>query len=140
MISEQKYVDLNDLDQSIKTLYTNELRYSFVHDVKSRNYHYKIDKNEVNLDDNWWNSIFDPPQDKFNSLRFYKTEDIESSIFTQEVQVFFDLGERTNQFGRRVLNMFEVTGLIGGIYEVLDIVIGTLIGFAYSFAFKTELK
>ena len=140
MITEQKYVDLNDLDQPIKTLYTNDIYYSFGNDPQSKNFHYSIEKNEVSLDDHIWNSILEPPKIKFNSLRLAKTTSIQASDFNQEVQVFFNLGDRINQYGRRVLNMFEVTGLIGGIYEVLDIVIGTLIGFIYSYAFKVELK
>ena len=103
-------------------------------------YALSVDQNEVNLDDNWWNSILDPPKIKFNSLRFTSSKNKKSSHINKTVECLIELGERTNQFGRRVLNVFEVTGLIGGIYEVLDIVIGTLIGFAYSYAFKVELK
>ena len=114
--------------------------YSFLDGVDNQVYYMSIDKNEVNLDDNWWNSILDPPKIKFNSIRMKGIEYKQERHSKKEFKCLIGLGEKTNQFGRRVLNVFEVTGLIGGIYEVLDIVIGTLIGFAYSFAFKVELK
>ena len=140
MISEQKYVDLNDLDQPLKTLYTDEFFHSFESELYDRQYYYSLEKNEVNLDDNWWNSIFDPPTITFNSLKFFRHQTTKLEQYDKEIKIIFLKGARTNQYGRKVLSVFEVTGLIGGIFELLDIVIGTLIGFAYSFAFKIELK
>jgi len=140
ILTEQLYVDLGDLDQVLKPLYTEIDAISFLRGPFRSEYSLEVERNELNLEDNWWEILSLPDKRKLNTIKFREKED---SLYDNGVEFFalsIILADKTNQFGRKVLGILEVTGVVGGIFELFDIWVGTLIGFFYSIMFKKELK
>lgn len=60
-------------------------------------------------------------------------------LLTLTILVDFRLSAKIDQYRRSVLSLLEVTGILGGIFEVFDIVFGSCIGFVTAYFFKNEL-
>ena len=135
------YADLNDLDQILKYKYS----VIFNHNLKLIYGKYAdkvlVERNEVELEDNWWDIISNPSEFEFNSLSLDSHQESEDgSQIRAQVFVYFSLGDQIHQYRRKVLNFLEVSGILGGIFEIWDLVLGALIGLIYSYLFKRELK
>jgi len=140
IVTEQQYVDLGDLDNVIKPLYAPLELISFLTGHFKSEIELGIEKNEINLEDNWWEILSLPEKIKFNTIQFLTKQTSRYSIRENFILINVILKGQTNQFGRKVLGVLEVTGVVGGIFELFDILVGTLIGFIYSYMFKKELK
>ena len=62
----------------------------------------------------------------------------QSQIFN--FRLHFALDHREFQYNRSILNFLEVSGSIGGIFEILEVLIGAISGYLTSYFFKMELK
>ena len=98
------------------------------------------ERNVLQREDNWWDVISNPSQTKFNTITYINREIDEDGIMDLGFKWTIGLGSRINKYERKVLNFLEVTGTVGGIFEIWDIIFGSFIGFAYSYMFKKELK
>ena len=141
--TQQYYVDLNDLDNVLKPIYKDVNHISLA--TKSQFYHteYLIERNEIKLEDNWWDIIFGSSTLTFNSLKFGRdrfTDEIITDKLDRGISFEVYLGDQTNQFRRKVSNLLEVAGVIGGILKLWDLFFGSFIGFLYTYMFKNEYK
>jgi len=138
---EDKYVDLNDIDNPIKTTHKS---YLFGNRGKTEliglnKYVYRVKRNEVELQDSWWDFLTNPEPQKFANLDTdYRYEHFDE--YQTEFRFSFFLSDETSQFGRKLLNFLEVTGIVGGLFEVLDIFMGIVIGYVYNLSLKREIK
>ena len=121
IVTEQQYVDLGDLDKVLKPLYTTIGSTSFVSGVQTNKFSLGIEKNELNLEDNWWEIVSLPNKVKFNTIQFQGKETYHHSFTDIFFIIRIELKGQTNQFGRKVLGILEVTGVVGGIFELFDI-------------------
>ena len=140
IITQQLYVDLNDLENPLKPLYTNELFYDFALLNEIKYMHLEIERQQIELEDNWWDILSQSSIINRNSIRYAGSSSEKSNSNSNKLILTIGLGEKINQFGRKVLNFLEVTGVIGGIFELLDILIGAIISFVYAYMFRKELK
>ena len=78
-------MDLDDLENTLKPLYEEEVSHNLIKDSGYYYHQYLIERNELNLEDNWWNVISSPEEVEFHSLKYDKlTKDLHSdhqSIF-----------------------------------------------------------
>ena len=129
MSLRSKYADLNDIENPFKTYIISNLGFGLTPGI----YHSKdifIERNEVTLQDDWIFNLLESKPTHFNSVGQTTPNNIP---FPLEDKIYglisIRLSDKTNQFRRKIGNLFEVTGIIGGIFEVLQIAIGTLLGF-----------
>ena len=118
LTTQQLYVDLGNLDHTLKPLYETQIVYDLLDITGYYSYSYLVERNELNLEDDWWNVVSSQNKLKFNSLKYdgLKSEKLFSTQTIFECTI--GLGSQTNQFGRKVLNFLEVTGIVGGIFEI----------------------
>ncbi|CAI2363173.1 unnamed protein product [Moneuplotes crassus] len=136
-----RYVDLNDIDNPIKRFYDDEIELVF-----KQNKHVLVDlklrQHEVILEDSLLPTFSDPDPIYFNSIEDYKysEEEIDDpGYFYGKVQIRIRKDSQVEQHRRKVLNFLEVTGILGGLFEVFEIGVGVLIGLYSSFIFKRSL-
>ncbi|CAI2363920.1 unnamed protein product [Moneuplotes crassus] len=138
---QHKYVDLDDLDNPFKYYYRSYgIGGSELEEFSGYNgYRYDLNRNEIELQDTWWDFLTNPEPHKLLNINSDHTYSHDEQATTQYT-VFFILGDQTYQYGRKVLNFLEVTGIVGGLFEILDIFIGIFIGYIYNYNLKREIR
>jgi len=97
-----------------------------------------IKKSEYELNEGWYTFGRSPREGTFYSLD--RTEiDIIPSFGDGVFIIDFHLDPLINQFQRDSLTFFEAFGTIGGIFEILNIIIGLFTGFYAQYAFRHSL-
>ncbi|CAI2359692.1 unnamed protein product [Moneuplotes crassus] len=133
---KNKYVDLNDIDNPIKYRTTN---YNFYNTSEGGfTMYFKLVKNEVILEDSYWPTwrIWTEP----NPIVFYTLELHHGSAFHEkQFKIVIETGDEVRQYRRKFLSFLEVTGTIGGIFELIEIIFGFAIGIYSSYMFKRDL-
>ena len=107
----------------------------------------QLNPHEVTLEDTIWFYLKEPDPikflmlDRWNQVRTLGHNLAVESTFTLKPLTFdIHLSESTTQYRRRVLTIFEVTGFLGGIFEIFEISVGILLGTFSYFAFKSNLE
>ncbi|CAI2381923.1 unnamed protein product [Moneuplotes crassus] len=133
---KNKYVDLNDIDNPFKSRTTN---YKFYNTSEGGLVAYfNLIKHEVILEDSYWPTwrIWTEP----NPIVFYTLElHQESALHRKEFKIVVEMGDEVRQYRRKFLSFLEVTGTIGGIFELVEIIFGFAIGIYSSYMFKRDL-
>lgn len=133
-----KYVDLDDIDNPVKLnhygianfgqIFMNE----FVVDVE-------LTENQIYLSDNYMSSFLGGTFENFTTsevgLVYNQNRDDKGFI-----KIYFVASDTIVQYRRKVMDFFEVTGIIGGIFEIFDLFFGLLIGICLSKNFKSNLE
>ena len=138
---KSKYVDLNDINNPIKSYLVSDMDFQLL----QRDYHFKdifIERNEVVLQDDWVLNLLNNGPKYFNSFgkeRAYQYYTIEDSL-TLQAQIRVRLSDKINQYNRKIVNLLEVTGTLGGIFEISEIVIGICISFITSYIHNKDLR
>ena len=140
IITQTLYVDLNDIETPLKYLYESVGYVMFNSSETYGRYRFNVERNELELEDNWWEFLSQPSKILMNSIKYLNFQQYDKDYSKITYKLDISLGNITNQFGRKVLNFLEVTGVIGGIFELLDIIIGAIISFIYSQMLKKELQ
>ncbi|CAI2387633.1 unnamed protein product [Moneuplotes crassus] len=142
---QTKYVDLDDYEAPIKYYYTD---YAITNQNTNiidgfHEFTYKIKRNSLELEDHWWDFLSSSEEREFNSVETNPEHVILSADYdpytSSRFNFRFQLSEEINQYGRRVTNFLEVTGTIGGLFEILDIIVGIIIGYFYSKSLKKQI-
>mmetsp|Transcript_18122 Transcript_18122/g.16033 ORF Transcript_18122/g.16033 Transcript_18122/m.16033 type:complete len:252 (-) Transcript_18122:425-1180(-) len=128
-----KYVDLNDIDNPIKDHY---LSYPVQNVSGGIGLSLKLVRNEVILEDSFWPSLFEPKTIKFNSIEIASEAVTKDNVFGYELT----LSDEIHQYRRQVLSFLEVTGIIGGIFELFEILFGFIVGIYSSQVFKNDIS
>ena len=142
---KSKYVNLNNIENPISP-YTEEITSYPLHYQSLTKALLTIEPHEISLDDNFYFSFLSPQTLKFNKIwdreRAFKSED---NYFGFDIITFvpftldIDLNSNTFQYKRKVLNFLEVTGIIGGLFELFEVVIGVFIGMVSSYSLRGQL-
>ena len=125
MILLTPYFDFNDLENPIK-YQLSDLQYMVLDSSYFYSANLKVRKNFYTL----YDSIFGLSNEQ--SGTFYSYED--SNAYTLPpyenylARIDIQLDAQIDRYERTVQTIFEAIGTIGGIYEILRIVIGTLVG------------
>ncbi|CAI2361122.1 unnamed protein product [Moneuplotes crassus] len=131
-----RYVDLNDIENPIKRYYDKEYRFQFRKD-KIQRVHMKLRKHEVILEDSFFPFPWNSEPIYFNSIEDF--EIFEEDSFSGLIRIEIVRDSQVDQHRRRVLNFLEVTGILGGIFELFEVCFGVLIGFYSSFMFRRKI-
>ena len=99
----------------------------------------KVREHEVVLEDSVWPSLIDTDPVKFISIQDYTLEKEVSPDLPGMFLVMLEKDSLIDQHNRRVLNILEVTGILGGIFEIFEIGFGFLLGVYASYVFKREM-
>ena len=140
---KSNYVDLNDIQNPIKPYYftPNGFRIS---QSKGDSIYLKVASNQVTLEDSLLSNLLPPDYRSFNSLSMSNSvsqnflEDLPDNSYTFIIKI--DIDNREFQYNRKILDFLEVSGAIGGIFEILEVFIGAISGYLTSYFFRRELK
>ena len=106
-----------------------------------------LELHEVTLEDTLLFSLTEP-----ETISFYKVWE-KTSIYTSEFFNFLEEGEHSKepihfyftlsneifQHQRKIMNVLEISGFLGGIFEIFEIIFGFCIGTISSFSFKKTI-
>ncbi|CAI2373924.1 unnamed protein product [Moneuplotes crassus] len=137
---KNKYVDLNDIENPIKD-YTETLRNIQIKTGIRTRVTMKLRKHEVVLDDSLFPLPWSTEPIYFNSLEDYSIYEEMPIVGDSDGEVVFEIvkDDRIDQHHRKLLNFLEVTGILGGMFEVFEVGFGAIIGIYASFIFKKRL-
>ena len=150
VLSKSLYADLDDIDNPIKE-YTEVIVAKSLHYFEERLYTTTVSQQEVILEDTLWFYFKDPTPIIFNKMgdidkvNMDLIVDYESVINNPESRqsrpfmLFLELDSNIYQYRRKVLTLLEVTGFLGGIYEIFEIVFGIIIGNLSSWLFRKNI-
>ncbi|CAI2387131.1 unnamed protein product [Moneuplotes crassus] len=134
-----RYIDLNDIENPIKKYYDRPFQIQYKEN-KRIIVKFKLRKHEVILEDSFFPLPWDTEPKYFNSIEdfeiFEENIGIESSGLVY-VQISRD--PQVDQHQRRILNFLEVTGVLGGIFEIFELGFGVLLGLYSSLMFKRKI-
>jgi hypothetical protein len=145
-----KYINLNDIEKTVEERYT--IDYDTQFGLTDSTFDYKINKIELTKEDSYWFYIYPPAP-----ITIYNLDTVEKSSSNEIVEVPCEEGEANcmrfykvslrysistdvKQYKRKVFNILELTGIIGGIFELFEILISLTIGVITSCWFKRELN
>ncbi|CAI2361198.1 unnamed protein product [Moneuplotes crassus] len=134
-----RYIDLNNIDNPIQKYYDEPFQIQYKED-KRTTVKFKLRKHEVILEDSFFPLPWDTEPKYFNSIEDFQIfeENIVSGSFgTVRVEISRD--PQVDQHQRRVLNFLEVTGVLGGIFEIFELGFGVLLGLYSSLMFKRKI-
>lgn len=135
-------MDLNDFENPIKYHYSGYSfgTYSSNEKTGSNQVFIKIERNEVQLQDSWWDFLSPPDVINFNNVQSTFEAISHKDADTLSYEVALLLSERKNQYGRKTINFLEVTGTVGGLFEIIDIFAGMFIGYIFSASLKKQIR
>eukprot|EP00343_Euplotes_focardii_P002994 CAMPEP_0205806704 /NCGR_PEP_ID=MMETSP0205-20121125/10342_1 /ASSEMBLY_ACC=CAM_ASM_000278 /TAXON_ID=36767 /ORGANISM="Euplotes focardii, Strain TN1" /LENGTH=265 /DNA_ID=CAMNT_0053080017 /DNA_START=474 /DNA_END=1271 /DNA_ORIENTATION=- len=138
---ENNFFDFNDLENPIKKNLV--IRYSkYINYEIYSGFNIYFRRNEYKLQDSIWPSF----NNQEETGVFYSVERIEPTFGRRETasRTMFKINmyadEYTDVYSRRVLTFLEVTGTLGGLFELIEIGIGFLVGLVASGVFQTQVK
>jgi hypothetical protein len=135
-------VSLNNIENPVYTSIGSSGGYVFTPN-KYQNFVIPITRRQVTLEDSLLG--YYPPAKQMQVLAFMEgivnSYDVVGDNYgTVGLDVDIAISENIYQYQRRVFNVFELVGTLGGIFEVFDIVFGLLIGALSGRMFKKELQ
>ena len=127
LIIVNSYVDFDDYENVIKT-YADERFYFKTGKGIAKDPEILIRKNHVVLNDEFF-QIGQTERREFYSAENFKSDfDLDSSeLFYARMQIRMEAREDT--YERTVFSVFDYTGLIGGVFEIFEVVGGFVVGY-----------
>ena len=142
---ESKYPDLNDLDEPIKPYFQTLGSWS-LNPFKSLIIKPTIERHELDLEDSIFTYFSNDDPLVFNKVWEEESVTFESheflnrgSIYEIPATIDISLGANVYQYKRKVLTIFEVTGFLGGVFEIFEIIFGFILGTISSYTFKRQI-
>ncbi|CAI2361144.1 unnamed protein product [Moneuplotes crassus] len=137
---ENRYVDLNDIENPIKPYFDKvyQIQYKMDRHVKIE---FKLRRHEVVLEDAFFTLPWDSEPMYFNSLEDYdyQEEYLDVNDNTGRISITIIKDPIVDQHRRRVLNFLEVTGILGGLFEIFELGFGMVLGLYSSMLFKRRI-
>ncbi|CAI2385634.1 unnamed protein product [Moneuplotes crassus] len=138
---QNRYVDLNDIENPIKNYYDYGYNIKFENN-KWKKIKFKLKRHEVVLEDSFLPTFWDPDPLYFNSLEDFEITE-EPFILGSETAGLLDIAitrdTQIEQHRRKVLDFLEVTGILGGLFEIFELGFGMLLGLISSYLFKRQI-
>ena len=142
---KSKYVNLNDIENPINT-YAEEIDTYSLHYQSLLQATLTIEPQEVVLEDSFYFSFISPSPKKFNKLwdrekvlKSYDNVFGSNLVYKSPFRLIIELSSNTYQYKRKVLNFLEVTGILGGLFELFEVVFGIIIGIVSSYSLRGQL-
>ena len=136
------YVDLNSISDPIQN-YDFHSRFSYQwQNIKIATM--GIALNEVYLEDDLFPVLFETEYREFMTFKGLTETDTAYSFSDPTnngvIIAVIHLDNKVNQYKRKVMNFYEVLGLVGGIFELLEISLGFVVATANYFTIKKEMS
>lgn len=140
------YVDLEDIENPIKN-YTNSIYETYYQWGKDAFVYLKVKKNEVYLEDSLF-PLFNKVKPKiFYSISFEKSNEITNTNpyygdvpLPGFINVRVTIDPEVDQYRRKLLNFLEVLGIVGGVFELLEVLGGFFVGILSYVYTKREIS
>ena len=142
--SKSKYVNLNDIQNPISP-YSEYLGHFNLQPSLQLKAEAFIEPQEVTLEDNFFipesiqkhtfNKVCDRKKIIVTSKNYQGLNVVNPYPFSLEIGI----SPHKYQYRRKVLGFLEVTGILGGLFELFEVTIGILIGSISSFTFRDQL-
>lgn len=130
-------INLNQINAPIESYLLGPFL-SFFQGLNFQNQKYYIQKNELTLEDSLLFYINSPGTVNAITIDVPVIETYDYS--TNSLDISFQMNPVLKQYRRKVFNILELTGTLGGIFEIFEILFGLTIGVFSSYKFKSELK
>ena len=150
LVSLQSHVDFDEPDADEVMKYSVDPTIFLVFDIERINkLNLFFTQSTVLLDDSPWKmfELFDIVFDIFEYKRYYKyTEPVSESVLNQPLRdrllarVYFRSENSTNKYTRRTYSLLEYFGDLGGIFEIVWLVIGLMCGKFLERKFNAKLS
>lgn len=147
MLVKSKYVDLYDISNPIKE-YIERIDTVKFHNQVLKETQIFIEQIEFTSDNSFPISFADPKPVKFNKVCDRESHDYSQMIdidpefpglHTQPYHINIALSQKSYQYNRRIFSLLELTGILGGIFEVYEVSLSLLFGLLYSYFSKRSL-
>lgn len=136
---ESKYIDFSDFKTPVKSTLASNVSTNLKANINQKVDLY-IRKNTYELDDSYF-SLGNP-----NTGQFYSFEESRQyldrghhttgNVFTMDIS----LDRRTDHYERSILTFFDVTGKVGGIFELFDITFSFILGYIWEKLFYRNVR
>ena len=138
VVIANSYVDFDDYENTIKTYIDDRFVYR-VNPGFYRESHLNLRSNHVKLADDFL-QIGDTQDQQFYSVETFANDFIFSNLGPY-VSVFLNMEEREDTYERTVFSFFDLTGLVGGVFEILELAGGLFVSiFAHRLFMFSMLK
>ena len=140
VISQQKYVDLNDIENPSKSYYREE---SFVDFTKAHISHtdtFKAERNTIKLEDTWWEFLFGSTTINFKTLSFEQSFEERPNIMNGSYSIVIGLSSQSNLYQRKMISFMEIFGLIGGLIIWSQLFCSTIPSFVLGSILNNKFK
>mmetsp|Transcript_23816 Transcript_23816/g.21158 ORF Transcript_23816/g.21158 Transcript_23816/m.21158 type:complete len:195 (-) Transcript_23816:495-1079(-) len=139
IVLDNFYFDLNAIENPIKNYFRTEVLHFISAEIASGLNIY-IRRNTYSIRDSIWPSFWTNEKEGV----FYSIERVEkysrdkgsNEVF--QIQIIQD--SQTDHYTMRILNLLEVTGTLGGVFELLSIAVGFIMGIYSSYSLNLEIK
>ena len=105
-----------------------------------------IERHELDLEDSIFTYFSDKEPLVFNKVCEREsvtdvTHEFTSKNAAHRYPAVFDIGiaNQVYQYKRKVLTIFEITGFLGGVFEIFEIMFGFILGTISSYTFKRQI-
>ena len=146
MYTKTKYVDLNDIQNPLKIEPRFTGKWTLSNAILQVN-NVELTPHEVILEDTLWFYFQEPEPIRFlkvqdwNEVRQFGQPFFHSKLVTETpLGIYIHLGQSTSQYRRKVLTIFEVTGFLGGIFEIFEVTVGLLLSYLSFYSFKYNIE
>ena len=126
MYTINSYFDFDDIQNPVKT-YLHEINVAPLTPYVSQNIYIDVNKNKAELKDSWFLST-DPQEIEFYTNQYrssYATGLAQFDGYLLTAKFRFD--GRMNIYERTSFNLLELFGLLGGVYEIIEIALKLLL-------------
>jgi hypothetical protein len=137
--------DLNDIDNPVNGLERAIISNLALTLEGMMTFELHLQQNELQLDDSLIGVWSQPEQISFTNIKddgvgysLHKYSSNDQPI--HQLLIAFRDGQLIEQLKRKVFNIFELFGILGGLFEIFDVAFGFLIGIISHKFFKNELK
>ena len=127
VLVDNVYLDFTDLNQFIKNYIKSEI-IRFVNKDFTSGLRVYLRKNYYNIRDSIWPSFWnDEKVGEFSSIE--RVENFVQNKYAKSIfriEIYID--PQVDNYSARIINILDITGTIGGVFELLKITIGFVIG------------
>lgn len=136
VIVKNTYFDYTNIDEPVQTYFDGFVSY-IIDPFMRKNYFYYVKKSQYELKEGWTEPL-NPPNGEFYSIDKKEVEFSTGSTY-QLIQIDFIIDPKIDQYERSSLTFFEAFGTIGGVFEIIAILMGIFVGWFSKSAFRQSI-
>lgn len=135
-------LDLNDIGNPVKTNSIETVSFN-MSNIIANVIMTSVEKVEYSLEDSLIGLNFIDNKEQFYRFSRGKYQDMYDLSYINsnysQVNIQIRLDPSVKQYRRKLFNLFELTGILGGVFELFDVFLGFILGSVSSYMFKQEL-